>query len=135
MKSSVPDSALTLSKCLFGNHSKKKKKSNFKDFFFFAFYLFFGLAAHWILVSQPGIEPWAPAVKMLSPNHWPAREFPTLSSYNFQIKYIYVRKCWILKCCCKINSPIIQAFQVIMWDILEGEVYRRVYVFLEESDM
>ena len=31
-----------------------------------------------ILVPQPGIEPRAPAVKVLSTNHWTAREFPTL---------------------------------------------------------
>ena len=32
--------------------------------------------AYGILVPQPGIEPGAPAVRVLSPNHWTAREFP-----------------------------------------------------------
>ena len=29
-----------------------------------------------ILVPPPGIEPVPPAVEVLSPNHWTAREFP-----------------------------------------------------------
>ena len=31
-----------------------------------------------ILVPQPGIEPGAPAVRAPSPNHWTAREFPSI---------------------------------------------------------
>ena len=31
-----------------------------------------------ILVPQPGIEPRPTAIKVLSPNHWTAREFLTL---------------------------------------------------------
>lgn len=46
---------------------------------------------------------------------------------------MYVGKCWVFKCCYKINSSIIQALQV-MWDILQGNVYQE-FVFLEESDM
>lgn len=34
----------------------------------------------------------------------------------------------------KLTPPIIQDLQVIIWGISEGKVYRRVYVFLEESD-
>ena len=41
-------------------------------------YLFIGnLAACGILVPQPGIEPRAAAVKVLSPNHWTTTEVPT----------------------------------------------------------
>ena len=51
---------------------------------YFVFCLFhFGLypVACWILVAQPGIEPWTPssglpAVEAWSPNHWTDREFP-----------------------------------------------------------
>ena len=32
--------------------------------------------AYEILVPQPGIEPRPLAVRVLSPNHWTAREFP-----------------------------------------------------------
>ena len=32
-----------------------------------------------ILVSSPGIEPGATAVKAPSPNHWTAREFPQIT--------------------------------------------------------
>lgn len=56
-----------------------------------------------------------------------------LSYSRFHIKYMYVGKCWVFKCCYKINPSIIQALQV-MWDILEGKVYKE-FVFLEESDM
>lgn len=40
----------------------------------------------WVLVSSPGIEMGPLAVKILSPNHWPCREF-SLSFYveNHQI--------------------------------------------------
>ena len=44
-----------------------------KEFFFF---FLPHLAAGRTLVSQPGIEPQAPAVKVPSPNHWTVREFP-----------------------------------------------------------
>ena len=40
-------------------------------------YLFFGhIAAHGILVPQPGIEPMAPELEVQNPNHWTASEFP-----------------------------------------------------------
>ena len=46
----------------------------------FLFYLFFFFLASLhglqILVPQPGIEPMPSAVKVWSPNHWTAREFP-----------------------------------------------------------
>ena len=29
-----------------------------------------------VLVPQPGVEPWALAVKVLNPNHWTSREIP-----------------------------------------------------------
>ena len=45
-------------------------------FFFFLPHL----SAGRILVSQPGIEPQAPAVKVPSPNHWTVREFPEIYS-------------------------------------------------------
>ena len=32
--------------------------------------------AYGILVPQPGVKPYPPAVDMQSPNHWIAREFP-----------------------------------------------------------
>ena len=35
-----------------------------------------------ILVPQPGIEPCPFAVRTQSPNHWIAREFPTIISFN-----------------------------------------------------
>ena len=35
------------------------------------------LEAYGILVPQPGIEPRAAAVKVLSPNHWTTTEVPT----------------------------------------------------------
>ena len=40
------------------------------------FFFFFCHVACGILVPQPGIEPAAPAVRVLSPNHWTAREVP-----------------------------------------------------------
>ena len=36
-----------------------------------------------ILVPQPGIEPWPLTVKVPSPNHWTAREFPPLLFFFF----------------------------------------------------
>ena len=38
-----------------------------------------------ILVSQPGMEPASPAVKVQSPNHWTIREGPMLSLLNDSI--------------------------------------------------
>ena len=47
-------------------------------------YLFFFFWPHCvacgILVPQPGIEPVPSAVKVLSPNHWTSREFPSVLS-------------------------------------------------------
>ena len=34
-----------------------------------------------ILVPRPGIEPGPLAVRVLSPNHWAAREFPLYSHF------------------------------------------------------
>ena len=45
------------------------------------FLVFFWLhhVAYGILVPQPGIDPWPTAVKVPSPNHWTAGDFPPLS--------------------------------------------------------
>ena len=37
-----------------------------------------------ILVSQPGINPTAPAVKAQSPTHWTTGEFPGYFQFNSQ---------------------------------------------------
>ena len=41
--------------------------------------LFFGSAAHGILVLQPGIKPVPPALEARSVNHWTARKVPRLN--------------------------------------------------------
>lgn len=46
---------------------------------FFFFFFFLAMLLHfWVLVSSPGIEMGPLAVKILSPNHWPCREFCSL---------------------------------------------------------
>ena len=61
-----------------------------------------------VLVPQPGIEPWPSAVKALSPNHWPAREFPVF-------KWILALDFWLCEsnklllqglCLCEVRSVI-----------------------------
>ena len=42
-----------------------------------------------ILVPRPGIEAGPSAVKAPSPNHWPAREFPTLPLFKKK-KFIFI---------------------------------------------
>ena len=41
----------------------------------------------WILVPWPGIKPWAPAVRALSPNHRTTSEFPFFP-FAFNIIYL-----------------------------------------------
>ena len=45
---------------------------------------FFFLAAVRILDPGPGIEPRAPAVRVLSPNYWTAREFSQVLSFSYK---------------------------------------------------
>ena len=53
--------------------------------FFFLFFFFWPCcSACGILVPRPGIEPKAPATEGQGPNHWTAREFPTMPSLNRQ---------------------------------------------------
>ena len=47
--------------------------------FLFLFFFKLRCTACGILVPQPGIEPWPLAMRVMSPNHWTAREFPNLS--------------------------------------------------------
>ena len=42
------------------------------------FFFFFCHSACRILLPQPGVEPMHPALEVLSPNHWTAREFPKM---------------------------------------------------------
>ena len=55
-----------------------------KFFLNFVFVYLFWLhhAACRLLVAQPGIEPWPPAVEAQSPNHWTARVFPHLNHFK-----------------------------------------------------
>ena len=53
-------------------------------FFFFSFWLC--LVACGILVPQPGIKSRVLAVKEWSPNHWTAREFPSVSVFCFLVE-------------------------------------------------
>lgn len=45
------------------------------------FFFFFCMVCG-ILVSQLGMEPGAPAVKVLNPDHWTTREFPEIAFPN-----------------------------------------------------
>ena len=56
------------------------------------------LVAGGILVLPPGIEPWALAVKVLSPNHWTTRKFQ-LFSLNWSI--VDLQCCVSFKCTAK----------------------------------
>ena len=49
-----------------------------------------------ILVPRPGIEPVPPAVEAQSPNHWTAREFPLLPSFNIPLNPLM--KSWLHDC-------------------------------------
>ena len=53
-------------------------------FCFLSLKKFFGphLEACMILVSRLGMEPGAPAVKVLNPDHWTTREFPEIAFLN-----------------------------------------------------
>ena len=53
---------------------------------------FFGCTARLagILVSQPGIEPWVPAVKAPSPNCWAGREVPAALSSSTPVPTGYI---------------------------------------------
>ena len=54
--------------------------------------MFFGRVACGILVPQPGIEPTPSAVKVQSPNHWTAKEFPNLQYVNYTYNNSWERK-------------------------------------------
>lgn len=47
-----------------------------------SFFFFFFCVVCGILVSQLGMEPGAPAVKVLSPDHWTTREFLEIAFLN-----------------------------------------------------
>ena len=53
-----------------------------RAFIYLLIYLFSCCTACGILVPWPGIEPGAPAVKVPSPNHWTAREFPRVRAFE-----------------------------------------------------
>ena len=60
----------------------KKLNSNYLIYLFIYLFILFFWPCHTacgILVPRPGIEPRPSAVKVWSPNHWTAREFPQLS--------------------------------------------------------
>ena len=42
-----------------------------------------------ILVPRPGMKPGPSARKALSPNHWTAREFPSLTFNELKLKKMY----------------------------------------------
>ena len=60
------------------------------SFVHFLFLLLLHCAACGILVPWPGIEPRLLAVRVLSPNHWTAREFPMFLDFHQKcvIKYL-----------------------------------------------
>ena len=64
--------------------------------FFLSYYFYFWLhyVACRILVSQPSIELWPPAVEALSPNHWTTREClgPTFFKFSFKF-YLFIFGC------------------------------------------
>ena len=60
-------------------------------------FLFFWprLAAYRILIPRPGMEPRALAVRVLSPNHGTAREFPSHSfTINFNFSLVFYSCCF-----------------------------------------
>ena len=61
-----------------------RRESNWRLIVLELHHLFSFLAGHVayaIIVPQPGTEPGLFAVKVQSPNHWTAKEFPTLYSF------------------------------------------------------
>ena len=48
-----------------------------------------------ILVPRPRMEPMPPAVEAWSPNHWTAREFPSLCEQN-QYAFWFAFLCWLV---------------------------------------
>ena len=46
-----------------------------------------------ILVPQPETKPWCSAVKVPSPNHWTAREFPRIPLFIYLFIFIFIFGC------------------------------------------
>ena len=69
-----------------------------------------------ILVSQPGIKSGALAVRVLSPNHWTAREFPLLHFFSFFLSFFFFFwLCWVFVAAHRLSLVVVSGGYSSLW--------------------
>ena len=109
-----------------------------------------------ILVSQPGIQPVAPAVEAQSPNHWTTREVPSIKCFFFGlcllmslissrgIKIPHTMQCgqkikikkeikWILKVPISLSLPFFFLILSLFSQIALFLKYQYVFKYIEQA--